>query len=205
MSTARYVIGVFVLVAVPPAALLWIAIHPLARLWRRLGAAWTYLALSPFVIAWMLAAFVTRDSLLGRDLGSHAWLLVPAAVCAASGAVVTVLRRRHFTTGLQVGLPELSSTRHPGRLVTDGIYGRIRHPRYVEVVLFTAAYAFLANYVGSYVATALSIPALCVTVVLEERELRERFGAEFDDYARRVPRFFPRRRFRPRPRPRGRG
>jgi len=30
--------------------------------------------------------------------------------------------------------------------------------------------------------------------MLEERELRERFGAEYDAYCRRVPRFLPRLR-----------
>jgi protein-S-isoprenylcysteine O-methyltransferase Ste14 len=35
---------------------------------------------------------------------------------------------------------------------------------------------------------------LWATVRLEERELRDRFGAEWEAYARRVPRFLPRRR-----------
>jgi protein-S-isoprenylcysteine O-methyltransferase Ste14 len=28
-------------------------------------------------------------------------------------------------------------------------------------------------------------------VLLEERELRDRFGAEYDEYCRRVPRYIP--------------
>jgi protein-S-isoprenylcysteine O-methyltransferase Ste14 len=142
----------------------------------------------------MYVAFAARDALLGRDLGSHLWLLAPAVVCAASGTVIAVMRRRHLKYGILMGLPELSPGKYSGRLLTDGIYARIRHPRYVEVVLFTAAYAFLANYVGAYVATALTIPALYVTVLIEERELRDRFGATFEEYARRVPRFIPLRR-----------
>ena len=93
--------------------------------------------------------------------------------------------------GVLAGLPELSPDKRPGRLLTDGIYGRIRHPRYVEVLLFTVAYAFFANYVGTYVTAALTVPALCLTVILEERERRDRFGAEFEAYSRRVPRFIP--------------
>jgi protein-S-isoprenylcysteine O-methyltransferase Ste14 len=191
MNTARYVVGVLLVASLPPGVLLWFAIHPWVRFWRRLGAVWTYVVLSPLVIAWMVGAVVWRDGLLGPDLGYHPWLLLPVAFCAAIGTSVALKRRRHLTAGVLAGLPELSPDKRPGRLLTDGIYGRIRHPRYVEVLLFTVAYAFFANYVGTYVTAALTVPALYLTVILEERELRDRFGAEFEAYSRRVPRFIP--------------
>lgn len=199
MSTARYVVGVLLVASLPPGVLLWLAIHPWIRFWRQLGPVWTYVVLSPLVIAWMVGAVVWRDALLGPDLGSHRWLLAPTLVCAALGAVLALARRRHLTTGILIGLPELSPDRRPARLLTEGIYGRIRHPRYVEVLLFTMAYALYANYVGTYVMVLLTGPALYLTVVLEERELRDRFGAEFEAYARRVPRFLPFKRRRPTP------
>jgi protein-S-isoprenylcysteine O-methyltransferase Ste14 len=199
MSTARYVVGVILVASLPPGVCLWFAIHPWIRFWRRLGSVWTYLVLSPLVIAWMVGAVVWRDELLGPDLGAHRWLLLPAVACAAVGAALAIMRRRHLTTRILVGLPELSPDKHPGTLLTDGIYGRIRHPRYVEVLLFTMAYALVANYVGTYVTAALTAPALYLTVVLEERELRDRFGAEFEAYARRVPRFLPFKGRRPIP------
>jgi protein-S-isoprenylcysteine O-methyltransferase Ste14 len=33
---------------------------------------------------------------------------------------------------------------------------------------------------------------MLVAIAFEEREMRGRFGAEFEEYARRVPRFVPR-------------
>ena len=191
MSTARYVVGVVLLISLPPGVLLWFAIHPFVRFWRRLGAKWTYITLTPFVVAWMAIAFVWRDALLGADLGTHLVLLLPTAVCVVMGTLVAVSRRRQLTYKILTGIPELSPQSHPGKLITEGIYAKIRHPRYIEVVLFTAAYAFFANYIGSYVATALSIPALWVVVVIEERELRNRFGTEYEEYCRHVPRFIP--------------
>lgn len=199
MSTARYVVGVLLVASLPPGVFLWFAIHPWIRFWRRLGPVWTYVVLSPLVIAWMAGAVVWRDNLLGPDLGAHRWLLAPAVVCAVGGGALAIMRRRHLTAGILVGLPELSPDKHPGRLLTDGIYGRIRHPRYVEVLLFTVAYALFANYVGTYVTAALALPAIYVTVLLEERELRDRFGAEFEAYAHRVPRFLPLKGRRPMP------
>jgi hypothetical protein len=191
MNTARYVIGVMLVMALPPGVLLWFAIHPFVRFWRRVGAVWTYVMLSPCVIAWMLLAFANRESLVGPDLGTHLYLLAPTAVCFVTGIVVAAKRRRHLRSAIVVGLPELAPERHPGKLVTTGIYARIRHPRYVEIVLVTTAYAFFANHVGVYVTTVLSILALYFVVVLEERELRDRFGAEYEEYCRRVPRFLP--------------
>lgn len=193
MATARYVVGVILLMSLPPGVLLWFAIHPFVRFWRRLRAKWTYVILTPFVVAWMYGAFLLRDVLLGADLGTHFLLLLPAAACVAMGTWVAVLRRRQLTTRILTGLPELSPTTHPGKLLTVGIYAKIRHPRYIEVMLFTTAYALFANYLGSYVATGLAVPALYLTVVLEEKELRDRFGPDYEEYCRHVPRFIPSR------------
>ncbi|MGD8726878.1 MAG: hypothetical protein PVH40_04485, partial [Gemmatimonadales bacterium] len=81
--------------------------------------------------------------------------------------------------------------RTPGRLITEGIDAAIRHPRYVEVVLFPAAHAFLANHIGTHVVAALGILALYLGLVLEEQELRNCFGSGYEEQCRRVPRFIP--------------
>lgn len=193
MDTARYVIGVLLVVALPPGILLWFAIHPFAGFWRQLGATWTYVALSPLIACLMFLAFVNRELVLGQDLGTHLWLLAPTAFCLAAGIVVARKRRREFSNRLVAGIPELSRDKEKSRLITSGIYSRIRHPRYVELLLFVSAYAFFANHVGVYVTAALSFPALYLVVLIEERELRQRFGAEYEEYCRRVPRFLPAR------------
>ncbi len=64
----------------------------------------------------------------------------------------------------------------------------------MEVVIGTLAYALFANHVGTYVLWLLLLPTLLFVVRLEERELRERFGGAWEEYAQRVPRLIPRRR-----------
>jgi len=192
VDLGRYVVGVAVMVALPPAVLLWYAIHPLAPVWRRVGPIATYgiLAAPYLLVVALLAGF--RDRLLGPDLGANPLLIALGAACLAATIVVRRRRKGLLTTRVLVGVPELSR-QSSGELLQTGIYAQIRNPRYVEVFLGTLAYALVANYLGLYVLTALLVPGLYAVVLLEERELRQRFGAAYDDYCRRVPRFIPRR------------
>ena len=191
MPTARYFVAVMILVATPPAIALWYVIHPLARVWRRVGPRVAYLVL--FFPAAALGATLAyhRNRLLGSDLGTHPPLIGLAMVAAVAGAWIARRRRKLLTERILVGVPELSSN-DKGQLLTEGIYGRTRNPRYLETLVFVLAYVSFANYAGTWVLFVLMFPALHVVVLLEERELRDRFGAQYQDYCRRVPRYLPR-------------
>ncbi len=194
MDTLRYVLALLVVVATPPAILLWYAIHPFARFWRRFGAAGTYAILGLPMLVLLGALFRSRDRLLIVDYGTR-WPFVGLAVaCLAAAVTIALNRRRLLTFGVLAGLPELSPDKNPQKLLQEGIYARIRHPRYVELMLWLAGYSLIANYLAAYVVTLLSIPGIWLVVVLEERELRERFGEAWVEYSRRVPRFVPHRR-----------
>ena len=53
------------------------------------------------------------------------------------------------------------------------------------------AYALFTNFLSLYVAFVLTLPCLYLVVVVEERELEDRFPDEWREYAARVPRFLP--------------
>ena len=78
-----------------------------------------------------------------------------------------------------------------GTLATSGSYARIRHPQYVAFVLILLG--FLLQW--PTLLTLVMFPILLVMygrlAVTEEAEMRQKFGAEFDAYAVRTPRFFP--------------
>jgi len=81
----------------------------------------------------------------------------------------------------------------PGRtgLVQTGIYAHMRHPLYTSVMLLATAWA-LGWGSGPGLAAALAlIPFFAAKARREERWLREAFPG-YADYARRVPRFWPR-------------
>lgn len=194
MDKARYVIAVLMIVTLPPALVLWFVIHPAARFWRRLGAGWTYSILSVPSIAAMVLAYRFRAVLLGRDLGTNYILISLAIVLAVISGWIAVKRRRHLSMKILVGIPEMSKSGDRGKLLTEGIYSRIRHPRYVEVAVGVWAYALFANYVGVHVFAVATIPILLFIIYFEERELRDRFGQDYIDYCARVPRFIPRKK-----------
>ncbi|MGD2135604.1 MAG: methyltransferase [Gemmatimonadales bacterium] len=193
MNDVRYVLALLVLVMMPPGVALWFAIHPFARFWRRFGAGWTYAILSVPSIGLMVAAYLLRRPLLRVEYGTN-WVLVGLGAIVF-GAAMTIgwKRRKLLTPGVLAGVPELSNKSYPGRLLTEGPYAVVRHPRYVEVALGTLGYALITNYLAIYILTALSVLALYLIALLEERELLERFGSAYADYAARVPRWVPRR------------
>jgi protein-S-isoprenylcysteine O-methyltransferase Ste14 len=112
------------------------------------------------------------------------------AVAVTILAVSIVLRRklsRHLQFKTMSGLPELAPERYPRRLLTEGVYSRIRHPRYVEILLALASWALVASNPAFYLNWIVAIPGLLAIIHIEERELRDRFGAEYEAYCARVP------------------
>ena len=95
-----------------------------------------------------------------------------------------------------LGYPEISEKAYPGKLLTEGIYSQIRHPRYVEIQLSFIGNSLFANFLGAYNLTFILIPALYITVLLEEKELIERFGEDYIQYSKSVPRFFHKIKFK---------
>jgi protein-S-isoprenylcysteine O-methyltransferase Ste14 len=192
MEGFRFGLALVVLLGLPGGVLLWLFIHPFAARWRRIGAAWTYAILLVPIAVLGVAVFRARGWLLAVDYGTHFGLVALGVLCALGAGFIAAKRRRLLTFAVLAGLPELSPERYPPKLLTEGIYGRIRHPRYVELTLWVLAYACVANYLATWVAFGLLIPGIYVVVVLEEKELRERFGPSYEAYADKVPRFVPR-------------
>lgn len=78
-----------------------------------------------------------------------------------------------------------------GRLLQEGIYARVRHPRYAAVMIGIWGWAAMSNHGTSYLIAALLIPALVGVIHFEERELVDRFGGAYREYRDRVPALIP--------------
>ncbi|HMK08845.1 MAG TPA: protein-S-isoprenylcysteine O-methyltransferase, partial [Anaerolineales bacterium] len=79
------------------------------------------------------------------------------------------------------------------RLVTTGVYSRVRHPLYASLVLWAAAQPVLLQNFLAGLGGALAVGLLWqIRVPAEEEMMRERFGAQYDEYAHRTGRLIPR-------------
>jgi protein-S-isoprenylcysteine O-methyltransferase Ste14 len=192
MDTFRHVLTLLMLMFMPGAVLFWFLVHPFIRFWRRLGLRRALAIYYTLMVAFVAGVFLLRKTLLAVDFGTNPVLIAVAVPMLAASIVLRRKISRHLRFSTLGGLPELAPESHPQPLLTEGIYSRIRHPRYVEALLVMASLALIANNLASYVNWIIGIPSVLLIVRIEERELRDRFGAEYDAYCARVPRFVPR-------------
>ena len=132
-----------------------------------------------------LPAYADRKAFWTIDGDAIRWLGV--ALFAAGGALriwpVFVLGRRFS------GLVAIQ----PGhRLVTSGVYGVIRHPSYLGLLVNGLGWGLAFRSGVGVLLTALIVPPLLARIRAEEALLRSHFGGEYDSYCARTPRLIPR-------------
>ncbi len=193
LELLRYNIAIFVLLYAPPALLIWILIHAFIHFWRRIDIVWSYLCFSVIMFLFGWGMWQVKDLLLVVEYGNRPLPIALSLVCLSASAWISFRRRRQLKFRVMIGLPELARARQKRVLLTDGVYGWVRNPRYLETILFVLACTMFANYLVLYIAWLVALPLLHVVVLLEEQELCEEFGQEFLDYCARVPRYIPKR------------
>jgi protein-S-isoprenylcysteine O-methyltransferase Ste14 len=81
----------------------------------------------------------------------------------------------------------------PGHtLVTTGIYGLIRNPSYLGMLVMLLGWALTFRSLLGVLLALLVIPPLVARMAAEERLLRAQFGAEYEAYCARTSRLIPR-------------
>lgn len=79
------------------------------------------------------------------------------------------------------------------QLVTGGLYSHVRNPMYVGNAFLLAGLAVVSNsWVFAIGGVLLGVAVHVGIIAAEENFLRGKFGAQYEDYCRRVPRIVPR-------------
>ena len=138
------------------------------------------------VSGWSLTLQFALPPLLPSPFDLLGWVVMTAAAAslAYSGRILSARGR---------GTPY--PRRPPRSLVTTGPYARVRNPILLSWAAILVGLAFalrISELLILLVPTALIVHLY--VVVREEPLLVRRFGAAFEDYRRRVPRWIPRLR-----------
>lgn len=91
---------------------------------------------------------------------------------------------------MDLGL-ETSETHRPEKVVTSGVYSRVRHPQYLGGILGHFSMTFLFSGLYSLYLTPLVVSEVMIICWKEEKELIREFGREYQDYRERVPMLLP--------------
>lgn len=191
MSSFRYWVAVVTIALFLPLLAYWPIVHGFIGVWRRIGV-----RLSATIVLGALAALILiagwhGGALILADLGFHWGIVAAGGLTLLGSALLRHSIGKGMSADVLMGFAEIRGESRPARLVRTGIHGRIRHPRYVQLLLAQLGWALVANHLGPYLLLGVWIVAIRVIVQLEERELRARFGEEYARYCREVPRFLP--------------
>ena len=135
-----------------------------------------------FLAIWILDSFIFRYStFLSPHVPIYLRLIFAGLILLSA---IYLVRSGHRAVSHEI----LSSP----RLLTDGAFSRVRHPIYLAAILF---YVFL-------IAITLSLISLFVFVGIfifynfiatyEEKFLENKFGQDYRDYRKNVPKWIPR-------------
>lgn len=155
---------------------------------KRAPASWWGIVVQSlsFALVWSLPRFYWwpfRPSLFGElALALVSVLLVYASCLLCLRSIKTLGKQWTFEARVVQG----------HELITQGPYAMVRNPIYLGMFgLIVGTGLAFSRWWALLMAVVFFLIGNHVRIRAEEKLLRETFGAQFDDYARRVPAFFP--------------
>jgi len=135
-----------------------------------------------FLAIWILDSFVFRYSTFLSSYVSIYLRIVFAGLILVPA--IYLVRSGHRAASDEA----LSSP----RLITDGAFSRVRHPLYLASLMF---YLFLIALTLSLISLLLFTGIFIfynAIAAYEEKFLKKKFGQDYSDYRKKVPRWIPR-------------
>jgi protein-S-isoprenylcysteine O-methyltransferase Ste14 len=131
-----------------------------------------------------LPAYTDRKELWTIDGDTIRWLGVMLFAVGGALRIWPVFVLRHRFSGLVAIQPGHT-------LVTRGIYGVIRHPSYLGLLINSLGWSLAFRSGVGVLLTLLLIPPLLARIHAEENLLRSEFGDEYNAYRSRTSRLIP--------------
>ena len=128
MNTARHIVALLIVVGIPPAIVYWFVVHTFIGFWRRLGRAPTFTIVFGLMVLTGYGIVQVADTILAIDFGTNYFLWPLVLVIYGASVRIEISCRKHLKFKTLVGAPELRRDGRGGKLLSEGIYGRVRHP-----------------------------------------------------------------------------
>jgi protein-S-isoprenylcysteine O-methyltransferase Ste14 len=179
-----------------PVPIYWLVLHGGIAFWRKRNRGrlpyWVAVGTAWGLGGWLLYRFLlpevfaatTRPATVGRPV----WAILAGAVLLVADVAIFAIAESELGGRRLVGQAELSAK---GELTVRGLYAHVRHPRYLGMMLGVLGVCVLAGSGRLWVVAAVWWLAALGIIHIEERELRERFGAAYAAHAERVPMLLP--------------
>ena len=171
-----------------PVPVFWLVMHAGVSYWRKHARAGYATAI---VAGWgsaTVGAWLYAGRMLDAASAPAAGRWVGVALIAFDAWVIVQVEKQ-LGVARMVGQAEL---RAGGEMKLDGIYARVRHPRYAAMLISTLGACLMAARPAMWCAAAVWAVVVGLMVREEERELVARFGDAYEEYRRRVPAVIPR-------------
>jgi len=168
----------------------WLLIHPRANYWRSRGRSPYRVLLPVWIAMWIVAGLITAHW-RRVALYANSWSWVPAVFFFGAGFWLYSQSGKHFSAKQLGGFPEVMPGAHQQRLITTGIHSHVRHPVYLAHFCEMLAWSLGTGLTVCYFLTAFALLSSALMIRLEDKELEQRFGADFCRYKRSVPAVIP--------------
>jgi protein-S-isoprenylcysteine O-methyltransferase Ste14 len=136
------------------------------------------------VLAAFLPAYTDRNDFWTLDGDTIRWLGVVLFAVGGTLRIWPVFVLGHRFSGLVAIQPGHT-------IVTSGVYGVIRHPSYLGLLVSSLGWALAFRSGAGVLLTILLIPPLVARIRAEEKLLHKQFGSEYEAYCGRTWRLIP--------------
>jgi protein-S-isoprenylcysteine O-methyltransferase Ste14 len=132
--------------------------------------------------------WIATPVLAFADYALHPVPLVAGTMCLTFG--LWLFYRSHANLGANWSITLEVLEKH--RLVTRGVYRRVRHPMYTALLLYSVGQALvLPNYVAGLSSVVTMAFLVALRIRPEERMMREEFGKDYQEYMGLTKRLVP--------------
>jgi protein-S-isoprenylcysteine O-methyltransferase Ste14 len=173
-----------------------IEIHYAINFWRRLGI-WTYFVI---LLEWLPIGYLMyslQTVILQYEVALALPLRVLGVVAIATGVILHTWTAKILGIKATISYTELKpeTAEKTKSLITSGPFSVVRHPSYWAHTSILAGTFLITGIATVGIITLIDLAiTYFVTTDLEDQELTERFGEQYREYKKKVPKFFPKPR-----------